>query len=509
MRGAEAEADARLGEPRGRKADGDDGNAALEHLDVERAYLGRHVEHERHDWRVVVAVHDEAHGDEALAEVVRVPGELGDALLAVVAAVDARYDAQRGLDLLRDGRAHAGRVAVGVRVSAYVVDELLGAGYVAAARAEALGEGAHHDVDVLGRAVPVVDDAATRRAESANAVRLVQVQVGLVLLLELDDLGQVDDGALHAVDALDYDEYLLPRTVRAILAVDDRFLKLLLQIIRICSGTNNKRNININIDLATKINSVICQFITIVFEDLNGGARQARAEHERGVVELVAEYEAALADQIGNVGGVGGEAHAEDDGALDAEEGGHTLLDLAMDLERAELLARRARGHRVLADGRYRVGGALAVVLGKAEVVVRAQVERLDESTAALERPVEVIGDALNDRDDRARHRADRSVEAVAYSCVQVARVEALVLGEERHEVGRVVVLGALFLLEARQTHEVAYPAEHVEYQIADVGDDGRPQRRLLERLLHFASSRRRLGRRLDHRCSSGSGSNS
>jgi hypothetical protein len=32
-------------------------------------------------------------------------------------------------------------------------------------------------------------------------VRLVQVQVALVLLLDGDDLGQVDDGALHAVDA--------------------------------------------------------------------------------------------------------------------------------------------------------------------------------------------------------------------------------------------------------------------------------------------------------------------
>ena len=206
-------------------------------------------------------------------------------------AVDAHDDLERAYDLKGDGRTHAGRVAAGVRVSAQVVDELLGAGYVAAGGAEALGEGAHHDVDVAGVAAPEVDDAASGRTDRANAVRLVQIQVGLVLLLDGDDLGQAHNGALHAVDALDHDQYLLPRAARDRMAFDDGLLQLGLQVDRV-----------------------------VVLEHLDRGARQARAEHQRRVIQLVAEYEAALADQSRYVERVGGEAHAEGDGRVDAEE---------------------------------------------------------------------------------------------------------------------------------------------------------------------------------------------
>jgi len=165
--------------------------------------LSGHVQHDGHHRRIIVAVDDEAHVDEPLAEVVTIPSELAYAAhtLRRLAAAAAHDDAERGERLLRDRRRHGRGVAVGVRVAAHVGDEQPAAGDVAAAGAEALGEGAHEDVDVARLHAPVVGDAAAAGAERAYAVRLVQVQVALVLLLDGDDLGQVDDGALHAVDA--------------------------------------------------------------------------------------------------------------------------------------------------------------------------------------------------------------------------------------------------------------------------------------------------------------------
>jgi hypothetical protein len=64
-------------------------------------------------------------------------------------------------------------------VAAQVLDELRGAGDVAAAGAERLGEGAHHDVHVGGVHAQLLAHAAPAGAQRADRVRLVQVQVGL------------------------------------------------------------------------------------------------------------------------------------------------------------------------------------------------------------------------------------------------------------------------------------------------------------------------------------------
>ena len=58
--GGDAEAGARRDEGRGRVADDDDGDLALEHFVREGGDLGRVVEEEGDDGRVVVAVDDEA-----------------------------------------------------------------------------------------------------------------------------------------------------------------------------------------------------------------------------------------------------------------------------------------------------------------------------------------------------------------------------------------------------------------------------------------------------------------
>lgn len=64
--------------------------------------------------------------------------------------------------------------------------------------AEALGERSHHDVDVCGVEVEVVDHAPTARTQSTDAVGLVQVQVGFIFLLQGNDFRQAHNGALHA-----------------------------------------------------------------------------------------------------------------------------------------------------------------------------------------------------------------------------------------------------------------------------------------------------------------------
>ena len=109
------------------------------------------------------------------------------------------------------------------------------------------------------------------------------------------------------------------------------------------------------------------------------------------------------------------------------------------------LLSRCRAGHGIIAYGFDRFLSTFARVLGKTQVVVGAQVEGVNGLATILESPVVVVGHALHNFDVGARHGADGSVEAVPDAGVQVARVKALVLRVQGHEVTRVVVQGALF----------------------------------------------------------------
>ena len=102
--------------------------------------LGGQIEHDGHDGRVPVAVDDEAHLDELVAEVDGVVLEALDAVAAVAARVLAGDDGERAPHLLAHRRTHAGRVAVAVRALAQVRDYGARRGHVAARRAERLGE---------------------------------------------------------------------------------------------------------------------------------------------------------------------------------------------------------------------------------------------------------------------------------------------------------------------------------------------------------------------------------
>lgn len=94
-------------------------------------------------------VDDETHLLEALAEVTGVEGELLDAGLPVVGAVAPHDDAHGGKDLLAHGRRHGRGKVLRVRRRANGVDNVRRRRNVAAGRAEALGERAHHNVHVV------------------------------------------------------------------------------------------------------------------------------------------------------------------------------------------------------------------------------------------------------------------------------------------------------------------------------------------------------------------------
>ena len=55
--------------------------------------------------------------------------------------------------------------------------------------------------------VEVLADAAAGLPQHAQGMRLVDHQQGLVPLLQVDELGQIGDVAVHAVDALDDDQH--------------------------------------------------------------------------------------------------------------------------------------------------------------------------------------------------------------------------------------------------------------------------------------------------------------
>ena len=67
-----------------------------------------------------------------------------------------------------------------------------------------------------------------------------------------------------------------------------------------------------------------------MFEDSDDGAGQSYPEDQRGVIQLVADNEAALRDEARQIERIGGESHAECDGVLGSHEAGDAILQLLM-----------------------------------------------------------------------------------------------------------------------------------------------------------------------------------
>ena len=133
---------------------------------------------------------------------------------------------------------------------------------------------------------------APRRAEHADAVRLVDHQPRAVALAELDDLGQRRDVALHREDAVDDDEDAA--------AVAGGALEHPLELVH-----------------------------AVVAEGAQLGAGEQAAVEDRGVVAGVADDGVARAEDRAEHAEVRLVAGGEDDRVL----GAHPLGDLALELE--------------------------------------------------------------------------------------------------------------------------------------------------------------------------------
>lgn len=235
-----------------------------------------------------------------------------------------------------------------------------------------------------------------RRREGEEETRLVDV-------LELDDARQVDESALHRVQALDNEEDFLPRAVRAGLTLRDALPEEVLEVVHV-----------------------------VVLVLAHHGARQARAEPDRRVVELVRDDEAPFAHEGRERRRVGRKAHRDDHRVLGAEELCDEALRLDVERARADVVARAMQRHTHLAHNHLGLVGAGPARLGKAEVVVRRYVERL-RRLARKDKVVEVVGRRAVEADGGACSDArDRARKAVLEAELEAPRVERVKVGEQR-----------------------------------------------------------------------------
>mmetsp|Transcript_37802 Transcript_37802/g.89766 ORF Transcript_37802/g.89766 Transcript_37802/m.89766 type:complete len:207 (+) Transcript_37802:584-1204(+) len=180
-----------------------------------------------------------------------------------------------------------------------VLDDVPGSRHVAAARAEGLGEGSHHDVHVGRVDAELLAHAPPCPAQRADAVRLVQVEVRLVALLDGDDVDEVAHLPLHAVDALHHDEDLPPRAVRPGLPLRDGVPQHALEVPRV-----------------------------VVPEDPDLGARAPHPADDGGVVQGIADDKVSGAHQRRQDHAVGRKAHPKHDRVLLPKEARDVPLEL-------------------------------------------------------------------------------------------------------------------------------------------------------------------------------------
>ena len=401
--GGDAETRAREQQRRRRIPHDHRGEIALEARARKRRNLLRVVEHDGYHGRVEVAEDAAADLLEALAEGVRVLAQLTDLAHAQIArAPVGAHDDAEGAERLRDRRhRHGRRVERGRRVAAEGVDEVARAGDVAADRTERLGERAHHHVHLGGGHTQVVGGAAAARADRSDRMRLVEVEVGAVALLELDDGAEGAELALHRVDPLHHDDDLPPRRAvrlpRFGRAPEDR-----LEVLHV-----------------------------VVDERLDARAGAADALDDGGVVEGIAHDQHALAvparvHQHRDQRRVGREAHADDERRGLVEKLGDGRFELVVDGGISALHAAAAAADAVLAQSLHHLRRHQRLHTAKTKVVVRAEVETLLSLAGAHERRRVAAPRAAADADvDGGGGLAgDRTVPTVLDPVVQPTRVE-------------------------------------------------------------------------------------
>ena len=141
----------------------------------------------------------------------------------------------------------------------------------------------------------------------------VDEEVELILVLQADDTGEVAHSALHGVETLNGDQDLLPGAVGAGLTLRDGFTELALEVAHV-----------------------------VVLEHINDSTRDTSTETDGGVVELIADHEAALSDQSRENSGICDETHAVDGGSFLAHKLSNLLLYVDVQIAGARISARRA-----------------------------------------------------------------------------------------------------------------------------------------------------------------------
>lgn len=285
----------------------------------------------------------------------------------------------------------------------------------------------HHHVDVARVNPERLANPSPRLPQRADRVRLVQIQIRAVPLAHGDDLGQRRQLPLHRVDPFDDDEDLLPGPARARLPARDAGAQGALERVDVVVGEHR---------------------------DL--GAGPARAAHYGGVVERVRDDQAAGAGEHGQDRRVGRKAHAEAERGRLPQKRSQLALEVQVQLRRAGLSPRRARGPPFFLESLERARRAVGVVRGKAQVIITAQVERSYFITGQLQRPLPSHGRALEHVDVRVGRGRDRPVPAVVDAVEHAARVKVLVVLAHGHEPPRERAPG---------------PGEEVAEEVADVAE--------------------------------------
>ena len=162
---------------------------------------------------------------------------------------------------------------------------------------QALGEGTHDEVYLIGQA-EMVAHAATLLSEDAQAVGLVHHDDHVVILvLELHNLRQLGQVSFHGEDAVHHDELdgVLGAAAQAALQV----LHVVVPVVQAL------------------------------------GEAEPAAVHDGGVVTVVADDEIVLGEELGNDAAVHGEAGGEHQGFVFAHKGGQFFFQLNVEVQRS------------------------------------------------------------------------------------------------------------------------------------------------------------------------------
>lgn len=257
-------------------------------------------EHSRHAEGLLIITDKE--WDDRRRGVTDLEAQLAEAIQAVSRLLAERcytlgltkHDLQSLRGSSRRGWRTAGAEDIGASVVAEIVDEYLATSDEATERGEALTEGTHEEVDLIGQ-TEVVTRTATVVTEYAEAVSFVDHHRGVVLLRQTHDLGEIAQVTLHTEDTVDDDE---------LDAVGVALLEATLESFHI---------------------------IVLVAEALSG--READTLDDRSVIECIPDDIVFTAKEAGDDPEVDLEARGEDDGIFLADEGSQLLFQLEVRIE--------------------------------------------------------------------------------------------------------------------------------------------------------------------------------